>query len=244
MENQINVSDQNTQQIGQNSANKPISIQEKPRANYLVIGIVILVCFTVFGFGGYYLGKQSSQNITGERRNQISPTPVVTEKDLTANWKTYRSTLRGGFEFMYPNDAEIWFMKDMTATVRIKSPSKRLEFEKLYGGGSDGNVISIGMRQLEKTQTIEEYVSSEIEGLVTQPEFSLTKEKEAIVLNGLSGYTFISTSDKFGSSQRIYLINPFSKSVFARIMCNYPSPNQQGCIQLATQILSTFKFFQ
>lgn len=60
MENQINVGDQNTQQIGQNSANKPISIQEKPKVNYLVIGIVVLVCFIVFGLGGYYLGKQST----------------------------------------------------------------------------------------------------------------------------------------------------------------------------------------
>ena len=38
MENQVNVGDQNTQQIGQNPAIQPVQIPEKPKINYLVIG--------------------------------------------------------------------------------------------------------------------------------------------------------------------------------------------------------------
>jgi len=68
MENQINISDQNAQQVGQNLVSQPVQISEKPKVNYLVIGITILLCLIVFGFGGYYLGKKAindSQNLDG-----------------------------------------------------------------------------------------------------------------------------------------------------------------------------------
>jgi len=48
MANQVNMSDQNAQQIGQNPVNQPVQIPEKPKTNYLVIGLVVLICFVVF----------------------------------------------------------------------------------------------------------------------------------------------------------------------------------------------------
>ena len=62
MENQIKVGDQNTQQIGQNPDSQPVQIQEKPKINYLVIGITILLCLVVFGFGGYFLKKTGKKD--------------------------------------------------------------------------------------------------------------------------------------------------------------------------------------
>lgn len=76
MENQTNVGDQNTQQIQQNPVSQPVQIPEKPRINYLMISLVVLICFIVFGVGGYYLGKQN-QNKTPYGGN-ILPTPIVT----------------------------------------------------------------------------------------------------------------------------------------------------------------------
>jgi len=76
MESQINMGDQNTQQIGENPVNQPVPIPEKPRINYLMIGLVVLICFVIFGVGGYYLGKQN-QNKTPDNGN-ILPTPIVT----------------------------------------------------------------------------------------------------------------------------------------------------------------------
>lgn len=88
MENQINASDQNTQRIGQNPDSAAVQISEKPKANYLVIGITILLCLIVFGFGGYYLGKRTtndSQNLGGglnqptpysSPTTQIQPSPT------------------------------------------------------------------------------------------------------------------------------------------------------------------------
>lgn len=72
MENQINVGDQNTQQIGQNPIGQSVSIPEKPKKNYVIIGTAVLVCFVIFGFGGYYLGKQSSRNSETVSNNTLN----------------------------------------------------------------------------------------------------------------------------------------------------------------------------
>ncbi len=98
MENQINVVDQNTQQMGQNPINQPVVSPEKPKLNYLMIAGIILGCFVVFGFGGYYLGKQSSnsepyssgiQDPTGTTTNleTNSPTssPIPTNSEARPN---------------------------------------------------------------------------------------------------------------------------------------------------------------
>jgi len=108
MKSQMNVGNQNTQQIGQNPINQPIPVPEKPKVNYLLLCVVVLVCFVIFGSGGYYLGKQKTNtnnavvNTTYPTQSptslvQPSPTntPIVdtTTKLLepnlasTANWR-------------------------------------------------------------------------------------------------------------------------------------------------------------
>jgi|GEM_PF-6890461 len=76
MENQTNIGNQNTQQIGQNPVSQPVNSSEKTKTNYLLIGGIVLACFVVFGFGGYYLGKQSSSssNILDNEQSQTNPT--------------------------------------------------------------------------------------------------------------------------------------------------------------------------
>ena len=89
MENQINMGDQNTQQIGQNSVSQQVVTPEKPKINYFAISGVILFCLVVFGFGGYYLGKQSFSTKTNGVQNQPTPSPVVAQVNSTSDWKTY-----------------------------------------------------------------------------------------------------------------------------------------------------------
>lgn len=119
MENQINVGDQNRQQVGQNPINQAVPTPEKPKVNYMVIGAIVLVCFVVFGFGGYYLGKQSSNNSRGLGKGLSQPTPYsspttivnsptpeissepTTRPDKTSTWNTYTSTQQG-FSIKYP----------------------------------------------------------------------------------------------------------------------------------------------
>jgi len=109
MENQINDGSQNTQQIGQNPVNQPVLTSEKPKANYLLIGGIILACFVIFGFGGYYLGNQSSSSQQTNNLDQSQSTP--TENSQANNLTTSPSTddrvkFREGeaisFAFFYP----------------------------------------------------------------------------------------------------------------------------------------------
>ncbi|PIP17240.1 MAG: hypothetical protein COX44_00965 [Candidatus Portnoybacteria bacterium CG23_combo_of_CG06-09_8_20_14_all_37_13] len=72
MENQMNAGNQNTQPFGQNPVNQPAPTPEKPKVNYMVIGLIVLACFVVFGLGVYYLGKQSSS----KRATQVSQTSI------------------------------------------------------------------------------------------------------------------------------------------------------------------------
>ena len=58
MENQINVGNQNTKQIGQNPINRLVQILEKAKVNLKVVGVIIFVCLVIFGIGGFYLGKE------------------------------------------------------------------------------------------------------------------------------------------------------------------------------------------
>jgi len=111
MEEQVNIGDQNTQQSWQNPDNQPVQIQEKPKVNYLVIGITILLCLIVFGFGGYFLGKR----ITGDSRNLggglNQPTPDSSPTTQTQPSPTQSAT------YTSPSPANlIW----KTESVQIK----------------------------------------------------------------------------------------------------------------------------
>ena len=113
MENQMNVGNQNTQQIGQNPINQPLPAPEKSKVNYLVISGVVIACFIIFGIGGYYLGTQKNNtpqnnqlpipsptsSVTTETPSVTNPTsesvvtqnPSVTTKPISipSNWKKY-----------------------------------------------------------------------------------------------------------------------------------------------------------
>jgi len=95
MENQMNVGNQNTQQIGQNPFNQPVISPEKPKTNFLLISGIVLACFIVFGVGGYFLGtkqwstKNSAPTIT--QTPSISQIPSQTTTS-TSDWKTYTIT--------------------------------------------------------------------------------------------------------------------------------------------------------
>lgn len=81
MENQTNVGDQNTQQIGQNPVNQPpISPPtEKPKTNYWMIFTIILTVLFL-GFVGWYFLSASKQNkeMTGSNSTTTELTPTET----------------------------------------------------------------------------------------------------------------------------------------------------------------------
>lgn len=93
MENQINVGDQNAHQVGQNPASQPVQIPDKPKVNYLIIGITVILCLVVFGFGGYFLGKRSSNDSQNSRGglNQPTPSPTTQIQPSPTQSTTYTS---------------------------------------------------------------------------------------------------------------------------------------------------------
>ena len=118
MENQINIGDQNAQQIGQSPISQPTQIPEKTKINYVVIGLVVLICFVLFAFGGYYLGKQSSnsQRYANNKQGQLTPTgvsetnsptstvlisPSPTSIDQIEGWSNFESNPKG-ISLKYP----------------------------------------------------------------------------------------------------------------------------------------------
>lgn len=161
MENQDNIGSQNAQQIGQNVINQPPLSSEKPKINYLAMTAVILACFVVFGFGGYYLGKQSSQSqkYVNSGQNQVpstttpqanNPAPTTNPSstpDQTANWKTYIDDIYK-FSFKYPSDWKLnctntnlpdgWLDRNICDLV---SPKALLD----HGQISNGSYFVIGV---------------------------------------------------------------------------------------------------
>lgn len=89
MKTQINTKDQNSQQIKQNPINH--LSPEKLKTNHLTIVAVVSICFVVFGFGGYYLGKQSTSSFQDQSPNQpiTSPSPTVLQTSIPEGWKSY-----------------------------------------------------------------------------------------------------------------------------------------------------------
>lgn len=111
MENQTNVVDQNSQQIGQNPIDQPTMVSEKPKLNYWMISIIVLALLFL-GTLSYYVLVVKSQRIqqslpTPTRQKPVfSPTvfpttaptntgiPIPTTSE-TEGWKLYQSVKVG-----------------------------------------------------------------------------------------------------------------------------------------------------
>lgn len=105
MENQVNIGDQNTQPVGQNPISQSVPVLDKPKTNLVTIVMVVIVCSLVFGFGGYYLGKQSSVVTRSEIEDGTPttlPSPVVYQTNTPNGWKSY-SILQLGLNFDLPS---------------------------------------------------------------------------------------------------------------------------------------------
>lgn len=110
MESQPNIVDQNTQPAGQNPVPQP-TVLDKPKVNFVAMLATGLVCSLVFGVGGYFLGKQSSQSqkYLNDEQNQFpitsTPTPESSSvPDQITNWKMYTNL---DFTFKYPNSLDV-----------------------------------------------------------------------------------------------------------------------------------------
>lgn len=85
MENQINVSDQNTQQVGQNPVSQPVQVPEKPKINYwivLAIGLglcLLLATFYILTLNNKIkdIAQNNNQALTPSDNQTSTPTPIA-----------------------------------------------------------------------------------------------------------------------------------------------------------------------
>lgn len=73
MEKQINIGDQNTQQIGQNSVNQSLSTQKKSKINYWMISTVVLLALFLGTISLYFLNLDAQRKLS---TRELSPTTV------------------------------------------------------------------------------------------------------------------------------------------------------------------------
>lgn len=121
MENQVNVNDQNSQQIGQNPTNQPITFPEKHGINCWIILTIVLLVIVISA--SYYISSLKNQlNIARSsippaglptssvsKDNQI-PTYIPTDtQKTTSKWREASIPSLPGFSwiFQYPNEWHI-----------------------------------------------------------------------------------------------------------------------------------------
>lgn len=248
MENQINVGGQNSQQIGQNPVNQTTQISEKPMINYLVTGLVVFVCFILFGFGGYYLGRRSGQarnttainNAVLPTPNLInSPTPQTKLEDTMVNWKTYTNT-NYGFSFKYPSEWNINVppsfegKHESNKTLLRIDVTNSLDFKNAALLGNKKDILNVGISVWDNENAKSfESVLAEWDNFFQNPKPYSTSIKEInqikwtrrelINASGLPIIEFIALKGKY-----LYVV--------------VVSPQDSTLIDFANQILSTFMF--
>lgn len=86
MENQVNVGDQNTHQIGQNSVSQPVQILEKTKFNFWIVSRIILAILLLGVLGWYFLvspqGSISRTNTPASLKNVVN-NQLSTNNDFT-----------------------------------------------------------------------------------------------------------------------------------------------------------------
>ncbi len=115
MENQVNISNQSTRQIGQNPVSRSIHTQEKPKLNYWIISTVCfaLLFISTLAWHIIYVSKLEKQKIMNptplqqsQNRTSLVPTPLVspiaTNSPIPGNSHFSNKELK--ISFTYPNE--------------------------------------------------------------------------------------------------------------------------------------------
>lgn len=184
MENQMNVGNQNAQQIGQNPVSQPVLTLVKPKTNYLALGGVVLACFVLFGFGGYYLGKLSSnsQQYINNEQSQLTPTATLESNTPTATptsqqinslptgW-SYKNNNECGVKFAIPpKETPYYYPTDANRQPSVTNEQGSGRFWNFPRGGSYPNLLSkLLLTNQEYKQAITMFASpDEASGYISQ----------------------------------------------------------------------------
>jgi len=250
MENQINAGEQNIPQVGQNPTIQPVVT---PKTNCLMIGGVALVCSLIFGFSGYYLGKQSSNSQYANSGVQANPTatpylsnPTPTTNpsstsDPTVNWKTYTDSAHG-FSVKYPNNWTVLPGGGAFPWININSPDVGPKgSQDAHIGMSASIQVFNAVKQIENAD-LKQLVSDE--GILKHAKVNIVTESFATIQNHqIFKY-------EYEGNEQGYLFHYWGmniandKNIISLLITDFKEDKSLNTQELATQILSTFKFIK
>jgi WD40 repeat protein len=207
MENQINVGNQNTQQIGQNPTNQPSvsPIPEKPKVNYWMISTVVLI-LVFFGVAGLYFistRQQPNQKSTNQLFSQ-TPAPTIQTntmvnlalafvKDNAIYTTDYNGVPDKVFEF---DKEELAIPKSIYMKL---SPDKNYLAYLGTSGGLDSAIKIIDIKQKKK-------ISQDVYGSASITDFAWSPDSKKIVV----AVNLKNNEKDFTTS--LYLIDPFNQT--------------------------------
>jgi hypothetical protein len=128
----------------------------------LLMLLVVLVSAVIFGFGGYYFGKNSSSTmpyvsniqdqtpiIASPQASPVqSPSAINTLSNVPADWKTYVDP-ETSFTFSYPKDWTITKQGGVAPWIEIYSP------DNANPGDQEPSIgMTIGFQLFEKQQSV------------------------------------------------------------------------------------------
>lgn len=133
----------------------PVVVQPvaTPKINYLMIGGVALVCSLIFGLGGYYLGKQSSNSQCVENEVQTNPTAIPDQNSptntpasqisaLPTGW-SYKDNKECGVKFAIPpKEAPYYYPLDVNRQPSVTSEQGSGRFWDFPRGGTYPNLLT------------------------------------------------------------------------------------------------------
>lgn len=145
MENEINVGDQNSQQIGQNPIVQPTPIPEKPKVNYWMITTIILgVVFVVsIGLLFYFLSRNRNtfstfQNQIENPKNTTTMTQTIPEKPTSIRVLGIKDNKLNEFNLINTSFNNLNISMDSKWTYRL-SPDKKKIFVSTYELWAENN---------------------------------------------------------------------------------------------------------
>ncbi len=156
MENQPTTNSHETAPVNSAPINQsPIPTQVKTNLLAPILSTV-LVCAVVFGLGGYYIGKQFSNNVQQPVANQNQPTttlptevlPSPTDTPTPVSLTTYTSSFEK-LSFKYPSDWKITQSQKADSvngdSITVQSPSGKVKINWIatldgLGGSCDPNI--------------------------------------------------------------------------------------------------------
>lgn len=212
------------------SASQPsqaVPPHKKSKLIYLFIGLVILVIitFTASVAANIYKGTQPKPTPT-PLAQKPTPTPPPAGGP-TASWKTFSNTTCG-YSIKYPPNMETFFLPD----VGGGNPSTSFESGSDNFSSKTGDGVSILYLNIHMSEVSDASSFESIRNYYNNEKSYTNLRFEDISVDGVKALRV--TGDLFGK--------PFLEEDLTNKGCAYKISSDKDSIEMAKQILSTFKF--